>query len=784
MPEPQSDPILETLLSRGQRARRSISLSDGEALDLVERIVRDFNDAVGGCSQWYKNQVELVKNWEGIVDPKTFPYEDAANVRVPFTSVQVEQWVARLVKALLGGDRITLFERLDETIDQGALQEMNQWFQWEMEEITDLYQALEEVIRQAAIGGFAVPTPRWHKDRRELYETREFEFDQERPIEDQLQTALGMVFDQKEIVDMQPGAPGIYKLKVKDPDEPQPDPARVTFSIYNGRLCADVVKIETVFNGVKIDNPNKEDIVLINTNPDLEKLPFEGWRIWLDIPSYRNGMASGEWDDLGDELNTRVIATATAKVPEIVPLDYTELQDAEEGTSSTDPAASAFERRFIEVYRWEGWIPRERDLDVTTGSAEAALAPAIQVAVWCVPRARQIIRIERLEALNKDAGRSMIKFGFIQRPGRTFDIGLAEWLRHVQAELDGVHNLRIDSATLVVMPFGFYKPLAGMSKDIMDMKPGKLYPSADPASVNFPRTNANPQWSYNDEALIKKYGGEQAGLGETGTGGFVSKRQSASEYLGQANAIDLRTELVVKGFLRSTRKLLYRILGLYQQFAPSTRIYQVAGEDGLRTVKRFKTDRLNGKLLLRLTGNIDQINPQLQRDVAVNMLSLLMNQIMIQLGIVKPDTIYAAIKLVAKTMNYKDVPLHQPDVPEESPPPDVENRLMFEGQPVEPHLGENYNLHLMKHQQYLIDPDSPKTPQAIQAVLEHIQKTQKMMQVDQFLRQQQAAQAVQASQMMQTMGIRPGLAGGQQPGQQAQPGTQDEGVQGQTAEAA
>ena len=89
-------------------------------------------------------------------------------------------------------------------------------------------------------------------------------------------------------------------------------------------------------------------------------------------------------------------------------------------------------------------------------------------------------------------------------------------------------------------------------------------------------------------------------LNDSAAGSFVSKRQSASEYLGTANAIDLRTEVIVSGFLRSLRKLLYRILGLYQQFAPPSRIFQVGGAEGVKLVKHFETDRLQGKLLLRL----------------------------------------------------------------------------------------------------------------------------------------------------------------------------------------
>ncbi len=499
------------------------------------------------------------------------------------------------------------------------------------------------------------------------------------------------------------------------------------------------------------------------------------------MSDYRDGIADGTWYDLGEERNNRILAAATNKIPQVVPMEYTKTQDAEEGTDSRDTQAVDYERRFIEVYKWEGWIHPKGGS--SANDPTIALSPAVQVATWIVPVSKELIRIERLEALNKDGKRSMVKFGFIERNNRFLPIGLAEWLRHTQAELDGIHNLRLDSGTLNVMPFGFYKPLAGMQRDVYKLEPGKMFPTADPQSVTFPKTNAQPQWSFQDEGLIYKYGSAQSGLNDAATGSFVSKRQSASEYLGTANAIDLRTEDVVNGFLRSLRKLLYRILGLYQQFAPPSRIFQVGGAEGVKLVKYFETDRLQGKLLLRLTGNLDQINPQLQRDIATNMLSLLMNQILIQLGIVKPDTIYAAMQHVAKAMNYKGVPLHKPDLPEQSPAPNIENKKMARGEIVEPHLDENFDEHLRSHMTMLTDPNAKRVlnRRAYAIVMDHIQKTQKMQRIAAFLRQQEALMAVNMNKQMAAMGIRPGLAGGQNPGDQAEGGTKEEGVEGSIA---
>src|SRR5581483_6675688 len=237
-PEPllNDDALLASLISRGRQPWKTVDLSPENVEDLVERIVRDFNDGVSALSGWYDNQVELVKNWEMIVEPKKFPYEDAANIQVPFTSSQTQQHAARIVKALIGGDKVTTFEALDESLDQEALVEANQWFQWELDEVVDFRHAIERIVQQTLIAGISLPVPYWKKERRQLLEFHDFTYDPSKPILDQIQTVIDLIFDGKEVEVTSQPSPGIYNLSVKDPNEDKPDRAKIAFAIRNNRL--------------------------------------------------------------------------------------------------------------------------------------------------------------------------------------------------------------------------------------------------------------------------------------------------------------------------------------------------------------------------------------------------------------------------------------------------------------------------------------------------------------------------------------------------------------------
>ena len=154
----------------------------------------------------------------------------------------------------------------------------------------------------------------------------------------------------------------------------------------------------------------------------------------------------------------------------------------------------------------------------------------------------------------------------------------------------------------------------------------------------------------------------------------------------------------------------------------------------------------------------------------------------IQVGIVKGDTIFAALKKVARAMGYQGVRLHKPDLPQESDPPEVEHKRMFAGEVVKPSLFENTNEHLVSHTRMLVDPIVETWPESAREHLaQHVVETQQMQMMVNMLRQMQATNAAQMQARMGEMGVRPGMAGGQQEGDQAGGGTEGEGVQGPEA---
>lgn len=778
--------LYRTLIKRAKNGGPgAINLSTEEEMPLVQHVINDVQTTELSTRTFKTNMREMLKNWRGTKEKKDFPFEGASNIKVPLTSSYIETMKARIVKAIFGGERVSKIKRYDDA-DMEATEELNQWWDWELREVVKLKEHFEGIIHNVLVTGIGLSVDTYHHETRNLHSTREFEvLADDKPLSKLIEESLAQIqgdvgmsewgTDNPMVIADQT-SPGIYSLV---------GGGKVIFSLDDTEtgtpphLVADIWRKETVFDGVRPFNVNLEDLCVVNVAGTVDEIPFLGIRQWVDVPTFRDRIADGFFIDYGQEENTRIIQMADIKVGEYVQREQTDLQDREEGTDSQDITTNEPDRKYLEVYRWEGWW--RRGITNNDDIFQGILEEAEQYIVWVAVRPQRIIRIKRLEDVNKDGKRTAVKYDFIREPGRFFSMGLAEWVRHSQAELDAIHNQRLDAGLLTNVPFFFYKPTAGIKGQVIKIEPGKGWPVNDPAGVNFPKTNWQPVFSFQEEALVKRYAGEQAGLTDPAVGQMPTKRLSASEFVGTASALDLRTEQIVEGFIRSLRQELYRILGLYQQYGSRVRMFRAGGEAGNEVTKRFERDRLAGKIDLKLTANLQQMNEQLERQIAMDMLQLLLNEVLIQLGIVTPETIFQAIDKLAKAFHYDGVKLHEPAVGPYSDAPHIEEHQMFEGQkPIGPTMNENFEEHLASHARTASDAKliSKWSPQSRQMLQQHIQETIKTQQAKQLLDQQRAAMAAQMAQTMESKGIRPGKSGQSQPGKNLGPGSQPEGVRG------
>src|SRR5208282_841181 len=268
---------------------------------LVDFVIREFEDADSGNRQYKENITEMVANWRGVVDEKDFPWENCANVQVPFTSMVVEQMVARLLKAVFGGDLWSKMQYVEKQVPGDQLTEANQWWDWELREIVKLKQAARDIIHDMLVTGISTPIPSYNHETQYLHSKKEWEYDIDAPLQLLIQQGIEDILNEpsdwgtgdKKLEIKKQSKPGIFELV--NPSEPKENAGKIIFSldIDKMRLRADIWRREVTFDGACVNYLGLEDVVVSNTNRDIDKIPFFGARLFYSMADYRNGLRDG-----------------------------------------------------------------------------------------------------------------------------------------------------------------------------------------------------------------------------------------------------------------------------------------------------------------------------------------------------------------------------------------------------------------------------------------------------------------------------------------------------------
>lgn len=93
---------------------------------------------------------------------------------------------------------------------------------------------------------------------------------------------------------------------------------------------------------------------------------------------------------------------------------------------------------------------------------------------------------------------------FLRRKGVVYGKGIPELVRHLHAEMDAIHNQRIDAGNMVIAPFFFYRAASGFDPKEIAVKPATGIPLDDPQrDVYFPDYNPSRlSVSFQEEGMI------------------------------------------------------------------------------------------------------------------------------------------------------------------------------------------------------------------------------------------------------------------------------------------
>jgi len=167
-------------------------------------------------------------------------------------------------------------------------------------------------------------------------------------------------------------------------------------------------------------------------------------------------------------------------------------------------------------------------------------------------------------------------------------MGVMEIAQHLAAELDTMHNMRIDVGMATNMPFFFYQAASSVSPSQIILRPMEGVPVDDVNAVRFPTFQNVTSFYAMEEQLIYSLAERTLGvtdlfLGVSPTRGAASR--TATGFIGTQQESMARTSEVVRNDTEEFGRLCHLIYNQELQYGPDYRVVRLLGKSGPMTQK-------------------------------------------------------------------------------------------------------------------------------------------------------------------------------------------------------
>ena len=390
-------------------------------------------------------------------------------------------------------------------------------------------------------------------------------------------------------------------------------------------------------------------------------------------------------------------------------------------------------------------------------------------------------RLTDLQFRNK---RPLIELDFQTVGNRRDSMGICEIVADLSAELDAIHNMRIDVGFATNMPFFFYQSTSTTDFSRIVLRPMKGIPVDDVRQVSFPQLQGVTTFYHQEEELLyslfeRVLGVTDLFLGVSPTRGAAARH--ATGFVGTQQEAMARAEDVMSSDSRAFSDVCHLIYEAELQFGPAERIIRLEGKEGPLSQKLSRRDLwFRGEYDFTLGGNFGLYSSQMRQQQAQMLQQMAPASMLIQQD---PGRVWEVENEILLAYGF-DNP-EQFIGPKEavsagtSKSADEENGEMTQhvygvGIPAPVHPSDNDPEHLQKHLEY-VNSDAFRATggNSLPAFMAHIQQTQAQMQRKQQMQMMQQVQAAQAPPQGQ-----PG-----QPGGNGQPTAQNVASLGGTEQA-
>lgn len=680
-------------------------------------VIADYQAALNDREDWAVKLDEGYKRYLNETSPKTFPWENCANFHPPLTMTTIETLKPRLIEAVVGQDPMVLVRPVG-VEDAERAENTEVFLNWQFKAEMDLFALVDDSAHLFLTAGIAQAKVRWKRTIRPIRAVRKF------PPETTLETIFQHLFGRAVPKDFEHQKEFTWTGTLVLPGGRESE-VKAEFAFFEDETQVLLDRDEVVFEAPKIEFPDPEDVIApYRAGGDIQDLPWIMQRMFMSEDELRARARNKQFDrDAVEEVIRRGPSGAD-------PLD----DDAQEGARRTLDRAEGVDPMDADVQA-DQWCVLEdyRSYDIDDDGRPE------EIVCWVAERSKMLLGWDYLDNVNASGKRPFEKEVFMPLPNRYYGISAPEMIRDIQDEMTAMHNQRVDFNTLANMPFYFYRGSSQHNPDLHKISPGVGIPIENPAAdLAWPQFRTNPQFGQAEEALLQQALERLTGVTDMALGRQPNRVGATRTATGVASLLSesgLRFKVFMVRFQNFWRRIFQQVLALDQQYLPPGKEFRVTGRP--EVIRILDRTEIAGRFDILLSATTETLNKQSLRETAQIKFSTLMNPALIQLGIVKPENLYELARDFLKSLDERD-PSRFIGVPPTVAPkdPNYENAVFVSGGKVEPSLAENFDAHLMAHEQLKMLPVYQwMTPEAKQNLDQHIAATLQMKMAQQVAMQ-------------------------------------------------
>ena len=562
---------------------------------LLNYLQESVQRSIDARSEWQDNLEIWYKQYKGVVNEKSFPWEGCSNLHIPITGIIVDTLVSRMINPIFGTQPFVTARGVSESVQQAAppnggadspripfesdneqANNVEHMLDFVLSKRIQVYPKVQDWVREAFIYGRGVMKIVWRKDVRN-YSRKLSKF--------QVEEEIAFYQQRVQSGDMNPST-----LEFLD---------QMTFIAdshdWDAKPFVTIDREEVTY-----DNPDwvfipVEDFIYHPRAIDIDSSPYVGHRFRRDYDDLLKSQDAGIYQNIDqvNPMNTDSGNIISAHGENLLK----DVQTLEEGYEDV-PQEAEDHLEEIELIEFHG----KYDID-DDGRMEDI------VATFC-PKQNILLSARESDLLHGKKPFAEIKMFPV--PGRFESQGVPEIITDLQQELNDIHNQRIDNGTITNAVMFCYDPNSDVDPEIHRPGPGMGFP-AGPNQIGILQTGDVKFSSFREEELVRRLIQDRIGVSDFAIGNDATaiQNKTATGVSAIVNEGNQRLEMMLRNVAVGLNEACLQTLQLLQQFGKDEIFFRVA-EGAKTSLRKLSAREIQGQYDIDIAANSVNTNRLMQ----------------------------------------------------------------------------------------------------------------------------------------------------------------------------